>query len=461
MKKLTALFMALVMMMAMATTASAADDGKITIANATTGTVYEVYKVFDLEEYDTTKGHYFFKVDPSWKGFVTGSGAGASYVTVDGGDYVFKEVSFDAEDFATAAHSYATSKPIGATATATAAGATVEINNLPHGYYIVKSSRGSTFGAVTVISGGMVNGSGASLASINEKNTSLPHITKEVQEDDGVAWGDTNVAAIDETVKFKIVVAAGEGGKFYKIQDTLAGGFTFDDTSVEVTYDGTLLAKTADYDVSVSGQVVTFDLKKYCDKNHLVANKKFEITYSAKLNSNATIAGAGNKNDVKLAYDSVELNTTDKIDSTTTYTYQFVLQKTDGTDQIEGAKFELKDSNDTVLEFVYDSENKVYKPSSAGDASSEIVAGNVTIAGLDNGAYTLTETKAPDGYIKADSIPAITINNANGDKVTVVNNAGQPLPETGGMGTTVFYLSGAVLMMAAGVLMLSKKRRFA
>ena len=454
MKKLAALFMSIIMMMALATSASAADDGKITINNATSGTVYTVYKVFDLKSYDLAKNHYFFTVDSTWKDFVTAPGEGASYVTVDDGNYVFKNNAFssNAAEFAKKAYTYASSHSIPATTTVTATGSTVEISDLAHGYYIVKSSRGDTLSAATVVSGGMVNSSGGTLSAITEKNTSLPYITKKVQ--DGSAWADSNVTSINSPVNFQITIAASEGGTKYVVEDTLGTGLTFDEDSVQVTYKGTNLTANTDYTVTQDGQKITFDLSDSC--NGLSTNDEFVITYSATLNKSAVVAGEGNKNDVLLTYDGVTAEQTDRKDSTTTYTYQFTLTKTDdkGT-TIGGAQFELKDSSDTTIKLTKDNDNKYYCDPSGSDP---LTAGAVTVYGLGNGTYTITETKAPSGYIKANDSATVTINNANGSDVKIVNTVGTALPETGGMGTTIFYIAGSILMLGAAVLLLTKKR---
>lgn len=450
--------MSIIMMMALATSASAADDGKITINNATSGTVYTVYKVFDLKSYDLAKNHYFFTVDSTWKDFVTAPGEGASYVTVDDGNYVFKNNAFssNAAEFAKKAYTYASSHSIPATTTVTAAGSTVEINNLAHGYYIVKSSRGNDLSAATVVSNGMVDSSGTPFSAITEKNTSLPYITKKVK--DGSDWADSNVTSISSSVNFKITIAAGEGGTQYVVEDTLGPGLTFDKDSVQVTYEDTALTSGSDYTVTVTqdGQKITFDLSDYCQSNQLSANDEFVITYSATLNENAVVAGEGNKNNVLLAYDGVTADKTDKKDSTTTYTYQFTLTKTDdkGT-TIGGAQFELKDSSDTTIKLTKDNDNKYYCDPSGSDP---LTAGAVTVYGLGNGTYTITETKAPSGYIKANDSATVTINNANGSEVRIVNTVGAALPETGGMGTTIFYIAGSILMLGAAVLLITKKR---
>ena len=105
-------------------------------------------------------------------------------------------------------------------------------------------------------------------------------------------------------------------------------------------------------------------------------------------------------------------------------------------------------------------------------------AGELIFSGLGSGEYTLTEIKAPDGYNMLKQPIQLTISwqepaanstdctwayawqNADGlgSVVTIVNNMGVVLPETGGMGTTLFYLAGGLLVVAAAVLLITKKR---
>ena len=110
-----------------------------------------------------------------------------------------------------------------------------------------------------------------------------------------------------------------------------------------------------------------------------------------------------------------------------------------------------------------------------------------TFSGLDDGNYRLTETKTPAGYNTIDPIeftitaehdvlsdsPALkslsgnattgeitfTSNTTEGSlSADVVNKAGATLPETGGIGTTIFYVLGSVLLVGAAVLLITKKR---
>ena len=116
--------------------------------------------------------------------------------------------------------------------------------------------------------------------------------------------------------------------------------------------------------------------------------------------------------------------------------------------------------------------NEAYTFVSADDGTIEIV-------GLDEGTYYLEETEAPAGYNKLaapvkvvitkeinneTNVGTATITNsynggaASTGTVKVLNNMGQELPSTGGIGTTIFYIVGAVLVAAAGILLITKKR---
>ena len=95
----------------------------------------------------------------------------------------------------------------------------------------------------------------------------------------------------------------------------------------------------------------------------------------------------------------------------------------------------------------------------------ETISGTTAVAsftGLVNGTYTLVETTVPTGYNKAaDSTVTIADTDFNANvsaSATVVNNQGTELPSTGGIGTTIFYVVGSILVVAAGVLLITKKR---
>jgi len=99
-----------------------------------------------------------------------------------------------------------------------------------------------------------------------------------------------------------------------------------------------------------------------------------------------------------------------------------------------------------------------------------VTDGMISVVGLDNGVYYLEETLAPDGYNKLSARHNFTISDSylkalfndevfsKGSGVHVTNKSGTMLPETGGIGTTIFYVAGGLLVAAAVVLLVTRKR---
>lgn len=455
-KKLFAALLAAALVLAMAVPAFAetnATKGSIKIDHTVSGETYTIYRMFKLDSYNAESNTYSYTVEPAWETFFS-TGAGSSYIDLDSNGHPTWKTGADAAAFAKAALTWAADKKISGTKE-TATGDTVTFSNLDLGYYLVDSSLGALCGLNTTNPD----------ATIKEKNEK-PEIKKEVQTSAG-DWSSENNAKIGDTVEYKVEIKVADGAQKYTVTDTMSKGLTFNNSSLKVTAND---AVTTDYTLTSTTNGFTLVLPETYVST-LTKGTTIIVTYNATLNKDAVIDGDGNANEVKLSYGNHQNTVPSKV---TTKSYQFDLVKVDGTTNklLDGAEFELADG-ETKLSFVKDTAGN-YRVAAAGEdgATTTITVknGKVNIYGLAGKTYTLTETKAPDGYNKL--VTSETVNLADGSKthativgsvykdggVVVENHAGTVLPSTGGMGTTLFYVIGGGLMVAAVVLLVTKKR---
>ena len=461
-KKFLALFLAILMTMAvLTTTAFAAGTGSIKITHTIKDDVYSVYQIFVLDEYQSAEGKPVYKVDPDWTAFKDVSGV-SDYYTVDANGYVHWKKDTSAAvgaAFAALAKQYATNNGQTADVTKTVGttGEELVFSDLPAGYYLVMNGD-KTPGVASVTAD--------KTTTIAAKDTAsgLPTIEKKVDTDNNTGtedWGDSNNAAFHDTVYFQITITAKVGAAGYVLTDTLADGFTLNAGSIVVKKGGTPLTVGTDYTVDTSVDHV-FTLTFEQDfLNTLSTHDQIVVTYNATLTKDAVTGTAGNENTAALAFYENGPKTTAPT-TTTTYTYKIEVTKTaeDGTTPLGDAKFKvyrlsnnqyITDVDGTTGAITWGGQADAMEFTSGGD-------GKITIAGLVPDTYYFTETKAPVGYIQLteDKSVEITVDNVI---LTIKNMPGQPLPETGGIGTTVFYIAGAVLVLGAGMLLVSKKRR--
>lgn len=459
-KKLFAALLAAALVLAMAVPAFAvtnATKGSITIDGTVSGETYTIYRMFKLDSYNAESKTYSYTVESAWEGFFK-TGAGGNYITLDGQGHptwnAAKSQDSDKAEFAKLALKWAADNKITGTEE-TATGNTVTFSGLDLGYYLVDSSLGALCGLNTTNPD----------ATIKEKNEK-PEIKKEVQTSAG-DWSSENNAKIGDTVEYKVEIKVADGAQKYTVTDTMSKGLTFNNSSLKVTAND---AVTTDYTLTSTTNGFTLVLPETYVST-LTKGTTIIVTYNATLNKDAVIDGDGNANEVKLSYGNHQNTVPSKV---TTKSYQFDLVKVDGTTNklLDGAEFELADG-ETKLSFVKDTAGN-YRVAAAGEdgATTTITVknGKVNIYGLAGKTYTLTETKAPDGYNKL--VTSETVNLADGSKthativdsvykdggVVVENHAGTVLPSTGGMGTTLFYVIGGGLMVAAVVLLVTKKR---
>ena len=469
MKRISCLLLALALMMALSVTAFAeGETGSITINDAVVGQTYTIYQILDLESYNTSANAYAYKATTAWNTFINSDAIKGTYVEVDNQGYVTWKDGADAAAFAKAAQKYAKDNSIANQGAVTATTTTVSFTGLDLGYYLVDSTLGTLCSLNTT-----------KPDVVMEEKNEVPANVKTVEEDSTGNYGEKNDADIGQTVNFKSTITAQAGAENYVFHDTMSAGLTY--TGVTgITLNGTTV-DASNYTVTApAADGDTFDVtftQAFCDT--LKANDQIVVSYTATLNENAVIAGEGNPNTSKISYGDSS-NTKYTPDSQTkTYTWDVDVFKytMDGETEkaLAGATFTLSKNAEGANPIALVSEgNNVYRVAKTGETGTvtEITTdatGKFTIKGLDADTYYLTETAAPAGYNKLAGPVTIVIGEngvVNGtteapqgvDEVKVLNQAGAELPSTGGIGTTIFYVLGSVLLVGAAVLLITKKR---
>lgn len=241
---------------------------------------------------------------------------------------------------------------------------------------------------------------------------------------------------------------------------------------ISVTIDGNTvtLADACDSITAENGDAITLKFKNDWIKTQV--GNTITITYTATINQNAlTIDNA--KNTASLDYgNNTETNSTE-VEPPVIHTAKITVTKVDNKNQpLAGAGFILKNADGKYYNKANDTGSITWVDNI--DNATELTTtdaenGNVVVFdGLGAGTYTLEEKTVPDGYNKAENDTNMTVTIANTDltenigtvekPVTVTNNAGAVLPSTGGIGTTIFYVLGGVLIVAAVVLLVTRKR---
>lgn len=484
-KKVLALCLAAILLLALSPAAFAdGETANVTIKGAAYGETYNFYKMFSVNSVVTEeeKTLISYEVNPLWADFFATGAAGSTYITLENGNPTWTGESTAAayEAFAKAAFAYVGEKSLTADKTATfndpgdKIGQTGDfaVNGLPLGYYLVDTSLGALLSL----------GSAHTNVEIQEKNN-VPTFKKEVQDSAG-NWGASNTAKIGDTVNFKSEFTIGKGNDYdYFFKDTMSEGLTLNNGSIEVqvqpkngTLSGVTKGETTYTDLTKGeADTFTFGLKFAQAFIEQYREGTVVITYSAVLNEKANI-DTSNPNDATLTYNNKTLK-----GHTDTYTYQFDLVKyyTDANGSkklLKNAEFKLfenADGSGNAIKFVKNeagTEYRVAKQDEETVATDTIVTlgtEKINIKGLDKKTYYLEETKAPGGYNKLKQRVEVNLTNgslkADADNtfnngVQVENKSGTTLPSTGGMGTTLFYVVGGLLMVCAVVLLVTKKR---
>lgn len=510
-------------------TANAADDATLTVSTADAkfvGKTVNAYKMFSA----TVGGEgankaVSYTLTDTWKPFFMDStasglnGATDANVNDKANEYVSELAGDNLVAFATKASNWAQTQAKNITADKTAtvsAGATngnytATFTGLDYGYYVV---------AVPGATLANTSGQYATLVSVDSTNVnanikgSLPTVDKKVQVNGNGA--DTADAKIGDTLTFTLTSTIPDMSAYdtytFNFKDTLSKGLTYGDiTSVTVEGVDAPLVKDTDYTVTTTpaaagNTLLTVGMTDFKNKQQTNAGKKITVTYTATLNENAVVGGAGNVNSATIQYSNDPSSTgtgESEPDKVRVFTYGFTVDKytgdnyNDAATRLAGAEFTLTAKGDTsAIKFVQvnagsATEDAVYRVAKAGETAGTTTTittpanGKVVFQGLKNGEYTLTETKAPAGYNKlasaigvkvngsndgTDTTNAtvnITYNNDNNDTtydqtasngvIPVQNKSGAILPGTGGMGTIAFTVIG-VLVIALGVAWTLKRK---
>ncbi len=448
MKKIVSLLLAAVMVMAMSISAFAAGTGSITITppddiDTSAEITYTIYKVFDADaSADGTKISYKLVSGKTTApaGFSVDK---AGNVTYDGGEEVTELTQADIDAIA----AYVTDDDIVGTAKSTGGNDAV-IENLPNGYYYITTTTGSV---VTI-------NSTKPDAEVDDKNV-VPGVNKEITGASSYdADGKKALAQVGTEVEYTATITVGKGQLGYVFKDTLGTGLEYVDGSLTVTD----MTAGTDYTLAVSGQNITVTFEDDSIKG-LAQDSEIVVVYKAKVTS-AALQDNPAKNTATISYGN-DSQYTSKPSETETYNAKItVIKNDDQNEPLAGAGFVLKNADGKYYKFAdgavswVDAEADATEYTSGDDGKLD---GEFT--GLADGTYTLVEKTTPSGYNTAED-KEITI--AKGDysagnlkqEATVINKAGSVLPATGGIGTTLFYVVGSVLVIGAAVVLISKRR---
>ena len=476
-KKLASFLLVLVMVFALATTAFAADT-TITAPAGSTHT-YDVYQIFT--------GDLAGGVLSNVKWGKNGTGAVGKAVPQETLDALAAVNSLSDTEKLAEISKYVnlTSEKFGTVSDGSPL-------NAPTGYYLIKDNGpvldGEAYSlyVVQVVGPTTISpkvGTTTSEKKVKDTNDSTANSTTD--------WQDSADYDIGDDVPFQLKATIAQDYANYKVykltfHDKESAGLTFKPETVVVKIDGTTV-DSSKYEVVTTGD--TFEVR-FADLKTTTARAGSVITveYSATLNDQAVLGSTGNPNTMHVTYsnnpndDQGGENGKTPDDTVTVFTYKVVANKvTKNPAYVEGGSepeyISLKGAGFTL-----------YKKNASGKyvaVGSEVKGDEMTTfewKGLDDGDYKISETTTPSRYNTIADIeftitavhdvtsvnPTLT-SLTGGNKFTgevstgavsadIENNTGSTLPETGGMGTTIFYVLGSALVLGAVVLLVTKKR---
>ena len=479
---------AMILAIAMPSVVKAAGNGSITITGANAGHTFEAYQIFagDLSEDGKSLSNI------TWGSGVTEAGQ------TDLGNAKDKAKSLENSNRSAAiTFAYEVSKYLKTAANETNVynNGNYVINGLAPGYYLVKDKDGTVpkdqayTQFILKVVGNNVSAEVKSKVPTSEKKV------KDTNDTEGkiTDWQDSADYDIGDEVPFQLTGHVATDYNQYKdayqlvFHDTLSNGLTLNRDSFKVyKNDSRGVLEKNQYEVNITDdQHFTVTIK---DVKALGADvSKVRVEYTAKLNDKAVIGSEGNPNTMYMEFSNNPNSTQGgykgqtPVDKVIVFTYKTVINKVNSSNKpLTGAAFKLEKvlkngSKELVKEYTITEDEKDRNRTT------------FEFTGLDDGQYILTETETPDGYNTMHPIkfsitashdtesadPKLTDLNGNlvdgqitfaTDKekgtltANVVNYKGSELPSTGGMGTTILYVAGAVMILAAGAFLVMQKK---
>lgn len=472
-KKFMALTLTVLLVLSLSVAALAAGEtGSITVDNPQADQTYTAYKIFDVS-YNTDKTAYSYTIqgDSEWfrtvQTYANDASNGLTLTQASGTDNTYVVTTtdaFSAPKFAAALKAAVAGK----TGTALTAGedGTVSTSNLELGYYFVASTSGALCNLTTTNPN----------VTIHDKND-IPF--DKVGNKESVDVGET----VTYTITGKVPDYTGFTSYTYLITDEMSEGLTFS-KDVKVTVGGT--DKTSDCTVTynVDGNANKFTVSVPVLEKGYSFGAEIKVTYTAVVNEKAVAKVENNK--ATLTYSNDPTNTESKAltpeDKETVYSAKIVIDKyaankdndKDTSKKLAGAQFVLyKLDGETKWYYKWNDTGKKVEWVNSKEAATVKITddkGAASFDGLADGTYYLEEIAAPAGYnllkdpveVKVDGTKAVAAENPDATVLVetkgIANQTGAVLPSTGGVGTTIFYVLGGLLVVGAAVLLVTKKR---
>lgn len=458
-RKIFAVVLAVIMVLAMSIPAFAAGTGSITVTNATTGKEYNAYKVFDLTYTGDNVAYTYTKTGATDAFYTALTGAGSPFTLTATTNADVFNVSTTEDAAAISAWLADNESLLGtAAATETATSETVEFTDLDLGYYYVTSELGSV---VTLTS------AKPSVDVVDKNQKPGPDDTngyKSIVDEDGNLV-DELTADYGQTVTFKLTATATNYDGATKITQYVAHdlpGDGFDDitvTSVEV--DGTTLATSA-YTLSTTGDEHTITIPWTNASGDFLYTSDGTNSATIVVTVTATVKDSGDKtNKGWFTWTGHEDPDEDEKEEVEVKSFTVTIDKYEEgntTAKLEGVEFVLTNEEGKFYNLTNGEVTWVDAQADATVVTTD-ENGAANFAGIKNGTYTVKETKALDGYVLPTTGTNAVISDANAT-ASIANAKGSTttLPETGGIGTYLFIGIGLIVVLGAGIFLVTNKR---